>query len=217
MKRWTIATRPTFPSRHPLGIPELLPQEIPLPSRLALRPEESGSGSLVIDRTLTPLPGSTIGFYVDDYRFEPLWSRPQFSLDRLLASQPAALIEPDFSLYSDHPLAVSIWNLYRSRWLARWWQERGVKVIPSLCWSPQTYKLATAGIPFGSVVAVEGRPRFKDPVIFRKGLWHAIKEIDPSAILMYGCDESLRKSLPDYLNCIWLPAWSPKRRMASLA
>lgn len=214
--RWTIATRPIYSSSNPLGIPDLRLQEVELPTRTALKQEESGPGAFVLDRTMVPAPGSTVGFFVDDYRIEPLWSTPQLSLKRLALYRPAALIEPDFSQFSDHPRALAVWNLYRSRWLARWWQTQGLTVIPSLNWTDQTLEVIGYGIPQGSVVACEARPRFKDADLLLAGLREAIRQIQPRAVLMYGAGPELREQVPAGPEYVWLPAWSPRKRMAAL-
>ena len=212
-QRWTLANRPIFPAYNGWGIPQLLSQAVTLPDRLALKRSWSGAGSLVNDRTLQPLPGSTICFYVDDYRIEPLWNRPLASLRRLEDLLPAAVIEPDFSQYSDHPAAVAIWNLYRSRWVARYWQEHGLTVIPSLNWNAQMLDMIGLGIPRGAVVACEARPRFKDSRLLLAGLRAAVKQIAPAAVLLYGAADGLREQVPSGPEYRWLPAWSPRKRI----
>jgi hypothetical protein len=74
-----------------------------------------------------PMPG-TWHFYTDDRKFEPLWRRPQ----RVLASGPAAIVEPNFSTTDQQPLACALWHVYRKRWLARYWQARGLRVFCDL-------------------------------------------------------------------------------------
>lgn len=211
--RWTIATRPIYSSSNPLGIPDLLLQEVKLPTRTALKREKSGPGAFVLDRTMVPAPGSTIGFFTDDYRIEPLWSTPKMSLKRLTENQPAALIEPDFSQFSDHPQVLAAWNLNRSRWLARWWQEQGLIVIPSLNWTSQTLEFIGYGIPQGSIVACEARPRFKDPDLLLAGLREAIRQIQPETVLLYGAGPELLERVPEGPEYRWIEAWSPRKRM----
>lgn len=64
-------------------------------------------------------------------------------------------LTPDFSMYIGWPLILQQWNRYRSQWLGRYWQEHGVKVIPTVNWSGRDrYDWCFAGIPSRQVVAL---------------------------------------------------------------
>lgn len=56
---------------------------------------------------------SGIHFFLDDYQFERLWRSPQIYVNML--SKFDCVLTPDFSLYSDMPKSMMIWNTYRSR------------------------------------------------------------------------------------------------------
>jgi hypothetical protein len=73
------------------------------------------------------MPG-TWHFYTSDDKFEPVWKRPQ----RVLLSRPACVVEPNFSTTDQTPLALSLWHIYRKRWLARYWQQCGLRVFVDL-------------------------------------------------------------------------------------
>src|SRR5437016_6119311 len=79
--------------------------------------------------------GMTVGFYVWDDKLERLWRDPARQIAHFLTAGVGALIEPDFSLWADAPLAEQLWNTYRTRWMGRYWQEAGIPVIPNLNWS----------------------------------------------------------------------------------
>ena len=92
-------------------------------------------------------------FFLDDYRFEAVWNRPQQALRGL--RRYGVVLTPDFSLYRDWPLAAQIWNVYRSRWCGAFWQANGLQVIPTVSWSTAvSYDFCFLGIPRHSVVAV---------------------------------------------------------------
>ncbi len=74
-----------------------------------------------------PMHGSW-HFYVHDHKFEPLWKRPY----RVLWSRPTVAVEPNFSTTDQTPFALSLWHVYRKRWLARYWQSQGVKIFVDL-------------------------------------------------------------------------------------
>lgn len=86
-----------------------------------------------------------VHMYVDDYQFERLWNTPEKYIDKLKEFE--CVFTPDFSLYMDMPLAMKIWNVYRSRLLGQYWQSQGIKVIPTISWAePETYNFCFDGI-----------------------------------------------------------------------
>lgn len=87
----------------------------------------------------------TFGFYADDYRFEALWRYPE----RVLACEPTAIVEPNYSVFDQTPVAVAVWATYRKRWLSRFWAEHGVQVFVDLNVSETHSKLNLLGVPHG--------------------------------------------------------------------
>ena len=55
-----------------------------------------------------------VHFFLDDYQFERIWNQPQMYLGKLAEFE--CVLTPDFSLYLDMPMAMKIWNVYRSRY-----------------------------------------------------------------------------------------------------
>lgn len=127
-------------------------------------------------------------FFLDDYQFERLWNTPEIYLD--LLSKFNAVLSPDFSLYMNMPMAMKLWNVYRSRLLGHYWQEQGIKVIPTIGWAePETFAFCFDGIPKGSIVAVStiGVKRHEEAIqIWKSGMDAMIERIKPSVILVYG-------------------------------
>ncbi|OJW23179.1 MAG: hypothetical protein BGO49_27175 [Planctomycetales bacterium 71-10] len=64
-------------------------------------------------------------FYTADEAFLHLWSNPA----KVLPSGAPTLVEPNFSTHDQTPFAVDLWNIYRRRWLARYWQSQGKRVF----------------------------------------------------------------------------------------
>ena len=56
---------------------------------------------------------ATVHFFIDDYRFERVWTNPARYAE--LLGRFDACFTPDFSLYTDMPLPLQQWNIYRSR------------------------------------------------------------------------------------------------------
>lgn len=87
----------------------------------------------------------TLHFYTDDYRFNSIFEHPE----KILKYAPASIIEPNFSLSNDTPLAFGMQAIYKKRFLARAMQERGIGVFVDLNVAPKFYKLNLYGVPKG--------------------------------------------------------------------
>jgi hypothetical protein len=133
-------------------------------------------------------PGSALHFFLDDYRFETVWTKPERGLSRP-CSVGAALC-PDFSLWRDMPLVMQQWQVYRSRWCGAWMRYHGVHVIPTISWStPDSYPFAFAGVACGSVVAVSTVGVAGDAqarALFAAGYAEMIARLRPRNVLVYG-------------------------------
>lgn len=126
--------------------------------------------------------------FVDDYQFERLWNRPDEYVDML--SEYECVLSPDFSLYMNMPMAMKIWNVYRSRLLGQYWQSRGIKVIPTISWAEEdTFTFCFDGIPEKSIVAIStiGVKREDEAFeVWKNGVDAMIQKIKPETILVYG-------------------------------
>lgn len=131
-----------------------------------------------------------IHFYIDDYQFERIWNAPHKYMKVL--KKYDCVLTPDFSLYTDMPLPMQIWNVYRSRLIGQIMQDYQMKVIPTLQWSwPDTYNFAFDGIEKGgtvsvSTVGVKKSKTAKD--IWFDGMHEALKRIEPECVVVYGGD-----------------------------
>lgn len=129
-----------------------------------------------------------IHFYLDDYQFERIWNDPDDYIDIL--SQYDCILSPDFSLYLDMPMPMKIWNVYRSRQIGNYYQQQGIKVIPTIQWAEkETYSFCFEGIEEESVVSVStiGVKRNKEALqIWKDGMDAMIEKIKPKTILVYG-------------------------------
>lgn len=134
--------------------------------------------------------GKGIHFYIDDYQFERLWTTPDKYIDKL--GMFDCVLTPDFSLYLDMPLAMQIWNVYRSRLIGQIMQDAGITVIPTLQWADErSFDFCFDGIEPGGVVSVStiGVKRDKNAGgIWFAGMDEAIKRLRPSHVVCYGGD-----------------------------
>ena len=171
-----------FPADNGLGIPCLAPAPLDrLPAWLA--PYRTRI------RANDPPDDGAVHFFLDDYRFETVWSRPRKALEAL--APYSMLLTPDFSLYRDWPLTLQIWNTYRNRWCGAFWQSQGFTVIPTVSWSTaESYDFCFLGLPTRSVVALSAvGVRLDDPLeeyLFREGFREMVTRLEPAVVLSYG-------------------------------
>ena len=129
-----------------------------------------------------------VHFYLDDYQFKRVWDAPTRYVDVL--SKFKAVLQPDFSLYTDFPKAVQIFNHYRKHWLSAYWQENGITVIPTICWSDESsFEWCFDGVPRNSVISISTVGGFKNEETKRAwvaGYKKCIEVLDPSCILLFG-------------------------------
>lgn len=87
----------------------------------------------------------TYHFYVEDYRFEAIWKNP----NEVLNSGCTDLVEPNLSLFDTTPIAYGLHQIYKKRWIARYWQECGANIYADLNVSRKFQKYNRLGIPEG--------------------------------------------------------------------
>lgn len=126
--------------------------------------------------------------FIDDYQIERLWTSPLEYVEKILEYD--CFLTPDFSLYTDMPMAMKVWNVYRSRLVGQVMQDSGVTVIPTVSWAePETFSFCFDGLEKGSVVAVStiGVKKSKSAfAVWKSGMDELIKRLEPSAVLCYG-------------------------------
>lgn len=135
-----------------------------------------------------PDKASGIHFYIDDYQFERVWNQPLFYLEKL--AEFDCMLTPDFSLYTEMPIAMKIWNIYRSRLIGQMAQRLGITVIPTVSWcEEETFRFCFDGLPKRSVLSISTIGVKQDEYNF--SLWKAgvdemIKRLKPRTLLIYG-------------------------------
>lgn len=124
-------------------------------------------------------------FFLDDYKFEVLWKDPEPRVEKL--REYRAIISPQFSMYTEMPVAVQIHQIFKSRWCGAYFQSKGLQVIPSLVWGEaDTFWFSFDGIDEGSVVAVSTVGMRTEKPLFMAGYKEMLRRIKPKAIICYG-------------------------------
>lgn len=146
-----------------------------------------------------------IHFFIDDYQFARLWNWPNDYI--LLLQKFCCVCAPDFSTYTDMPMAMQIYNHYRKHWLAAYWQAHGIKVIPTISWStPESFEWCFDGEPTHSIVAISSvgtQNSNESKQAFLIGFHEMVRRLQPAEIIFYGpvpeeCDWNVRRIRPYY-------------------
>lgn len=135
-----------------------------------------------------PDKASGIHFYIDDYQFERVWNQPDMYLEKL--AEFDCMLTPDFSLYTEMPVAMKIWNTYRSRLIGQMAQRQGIIVIPTVSWcEADTFSFCFDGLPKHATLSISTIGVKNEDYNF--GLWKAgvdemIRRLEPETLLIYG-------------------------------
>lgn len=125
-----------YPSDNYFDIPCLLLESQATNLELPFAPIGSGRKSMI---------AKTLHFYVDDYRFSTIWNNP----GKILNGITKQVVEVNYSLFHTTPIARGVERIYKKRWLARYWQNCGLKVFVDLNVNPKFADLNCLGIPNG--------------------------------------------------------------------
>ena len=129
-----------------------------------------------------------IHFFLDDYQFERIWQRPEFYIEKL--SQFDCVLTPDFSLYLDMPVAMQVWNIYRSRLIGQIMQDYDLTVIPTVSWAgEESFDFCFDGLPKNATLAIStiGVKQNKEQLkIWEEGVTEMINRLNPKRIVVYG-------------------------------
>jgi len=133
----------------------------------------------------------TVHFFLDDHEFERVWNYPARYYD--LLKKFHGCFTPDFSLYSDYPMAVQLYNTFRNRCVGVWWQKQGIKVIPTIGWgTEETFDFCFDGVEPGGTVVVATRGVMREGAdvreAFKAGYKEMMERLEPKLIYVYGSD-----------------------------
>ena len=129
-----------------------------------------------------------VHFFIYDYNFEATYSElPRYAQ---MVEKFGAVCTPDFSMYSDYPDALNIFNHYRKQAVGAFWQQAGLPVIPTANWVwESSYDWCFDGMPKNSTIAVGsacvGKSEFTKRM-FTQGFQEMMKRLKPWCILWYG-------------------------------
>ena len=214
----------------PLHLPSLLPDMLATPD---MAPRQTFNRSKTQKHTpdtyycisSVPWPvsreGGVLGFFTEDYRFNNCYDFASEFLEEVLVEDWTALCLPDYSLYDTYPFPMKLWNLYRSRWVGRYWQEAGLYVIPIIQAFLATqdlemeYDIILASLPRKVPMAACQMRGMSDYKAFCQILNDAIDILEMETLIIYGGldrQKVLHGYLTDKAEIIYLPSFMKSRK-----
>lgn len=190
-RNWKLWNLPQYLSVPPQdigawGIPfakrcNIVPQRL-IPFNVAV--PDSGKGKNL---------DATVHFFLDDYRFERIWNQPEKYIE-ILSRFANGIIAPDFSVYTDMPPAMQIYQHYKSRMFGYMCYQAGIPVVPNLVFAgSNTYSKSHGwvfdGIESGGTVCISTVGCRKNPDFrqaLQRGLAAFLSQCSPKTIICYG-------------------------------
>ena len=159
--------------------------------------------------------GKAVHFFIDDYQFERVWNNPDKYIEKL--KKYVCVASPDFSPYGDMPLCLQIYNHYRKHWVARYFQENGITVIPTIRCSTDKRSLNwyLDGEPEESIVIISSMWATTSEEMkqaFLKEFKKMKNKLNPTKVFVYGKEiEGLSGNI-EYVQTFGDQRWNRGKR-----
>lgn len=134
---------------------------------------------------------TVVSFYTDDRRFEALYTNNAEIAGRFLNKKIMGMVSPNFSTYFRMPKAMRIWNIFRSRWVSRYFQEAGIKVIPDISCGRGDIDFVFDGIPRHAPVCFQAHRKYnkEEEVEKRFIIEKTFEVLEPSRVWVYATED----------------------------
>ena len=158
-------------------------------------PSETVDFTESLSRRLKGHKRLNVNWYIDDEKFLRVWNAPDRYTDHLKCFESVCGL--DFSINTQMPLVMQMWNKYRSMALDWYLTLNGITVIPNVNIIPyKGREWMLDGIPRHSTVccSTNGRVRSKGArEEFCQGFYEMCERLEPTRVVVVGI-------LPDELN-----------------
>ncbi|MBO4844727.1 MAG: DUF4417 domain-containing protein [Lachnospiraceae bacterium] len=126
-----------------------------------------------------------VHFFIDDWRFETLYNKPDRSIETL--SKFRFVLTPDYSLYAEMPLWRQIESVGKARWVGANWQKHGLDVIPTISWArTPSFDFCFSSIEKNCIVAIGMIGCKSNHRAFMQGYNEMLNRIEPEAVICFG-------------------------------
>lgn len=146
------------------------------------------------------MPG-TYAFYEDDYKFTGLWNDPE----KLVKTGCAVVVEPNFSINDMMPPVVALYHIFQKRWLSRFWQSKGLRIIVDINVAPRYAKMNFLGVPKGwKAFCSRVHKDYHAHLEYEYALCQEFAGCDP-LFVVYGGDNKFSRQLCERRGWVWIP------------
>lgn len=135
--------------------------------------------------------GKAVHFFLHDYQFERVWNYPHRYINVL--KRYKFILTPDFSPYGDMPKALWQYNIYRNRWCGKFYQDQGIKVVPTISFgSDEMLEYCLLGVQKNQTIAIStvGEGRWGQYKLLKRNWDRIIDTLQPKNIILFGKDLS---------------------------
>lgn len=155
----------------------------------------------------------TLHFYVEDFRFTTVYNHPE----KILQYEPRNIVEPNYSLFNETPVAYGLQAVYKKRTLARALQERGLRVYVDLNVANKWYAYNLMGVPRGwASFATRG---YDDRINALEYEWHIARRVADGnrlTFVVYGGGDRVQEWCKEH-RCIYVtPVITLRHRLQAL-
>ncbi len=131
----------------------------------------------------------TLHFYTDDYRFNAVYEHPE----KILQHNPSNIVEPNFRLYNETPIAFGLQAVYKKRFVACMMQKHGIGVFVDLNVAAKFYKVNLLGVPLGySAFSTRGYSDRLNSLEFELEIAKMVANGNPLTFVVYGGGEKVK-------------------------
>ncbi len=134
-----------------------------------------------------------VAFYTDDTKFQGVWDDTAGSVREMLKNGVMGAVMPNFTTAPDMSTTVRAFNTYRSRYVARYMQDSGIKIIPDVnCyWFQPEFEVVVEGLKGMHTLAFQHQQVLtgKQRVRCAEAMAYVMDEVKPETVLVYAPDE----------------------------
>ena len=154
-------------------------------------------------------------FYTEDDKFNRVWDSPETYTANLLKYGVTTIVSTNFSCYDGMHKAEDVWQTYRARWLSRYWQEAGIRIVPDLMLGnlvqDEVWQWRFAGIPEKApavALQIQQKGEAQPELYYRQRHRQLLKVLDmlrPESLLLYrgpSVPEWFIEKLPSSLHVV---------------
>lgn len=151
-----------------------------------------------------------VHFFTEDHFNNAIWNIPLYYAEKF--STAHTVFTPDFSPYEDYPEVLQIFNIYRSRYITRFFQQYQIEygnmnIIPYINHNGgKTMEYAFAGVEKGMMLSISTVGRFFDKEPFKE----FISELQPTKLYCYGKKDA-DKILNEFENVVFIETFMQSR------